>query len=247
LIGQKIHDLGELDAKTLADLWDTLAFGQPWRGEFCTRKKTGEPFWVHASVSPIAEDGRITHFLAVTLDVTDRKRAEEALRESEERFRKLAETTTAATFIFEGAHIRYANSAASLITGYSAAELASKNFWEIPPGHRGCDEAEPQRSLPGEHIPSRSELGIVTRGPHPLARLQHGLRRLGGKVLCLGTGLDITERRQAEQELRESEEKFHTLVDTMPAAVFIFQGTSCATQTARATKSWAIRRKTSPP
>jgi PAS domain S-box-containing protein len=75
------------------DLWKTIISGQDWRGEFCNRKKTGETYWESASISPIRDaDGNPTHFVAVKEDVTDRKRAEQALLEA----RHAAEAATKA-------------------------------------------------------------------------------------------------------------------------------------------------------
>jgi len=62
------------------DLWRTLVAGREWRGEFCNRKKDGSLFWEYAIISPIkAEDGRITHYVAVKEDITVRKAYEERL------------------------------------------------------------------------------------------------------------------------------------------------------------------------
>jgi hypothetical protein len=61
-------------------LWDTLFSGKEWQGEFLNRKKNGEPYWVSASISPIIDDqGKITHFIAIQEDITERKRNEELL------------------------------------------------------------------------------------------------------------------------------------------------------------------------
>ena len=65
---------------THSDLWKTITEGHEWSGEFCNRKKSGELYWELASISPIQdEDGTITHYVAVKEDITDRKRAQDAL------------------------------------------------------------------------------------------------------------------------------------------------------------------------
>lgn len=56
-------------------LWETLLSGNEWRGEFYNKKKNGEMFWQNASISPIKNDhGKITHFISVQEDITDRKK-----------------------------------------------------------------------------------------------------------------------------------------------------------------------------
>ena len=228
LLGRKIQDLGELDAQTLADLRDTLGLGRPWRGEFAVVKKSGEPLWVYSSISPVTDEtGRVTHFLAVNLDISERKRTDEALHESEARFRGLAETTTAATFIFDGANISYANSAASKITGYSESELTGKNFWEIAhPDLETVTRENLDALSPGDPIPSRVEVGIITKdGQTRWLDFSMGFIEIGGRELVLGTGFDITERKAVEEALRDSEERFRRLADSVPAGTFVFQET----------------------
>ncbi len=63
-----------------AELWQTIASGRIWRGEILNRKKNGELFWEDASISPVRDaDGRVTHYVSVKENVTDRKRVEEEL------------------------------------------------------------------------------------------------------------------------------------------------------------------------
>ena len=64
-------------------MWETIASGGEWHGEFLNKKKNGELYWETATIGPVwNEHGKITHFVAVKEDITDRKRIEEALRES---------------------------------------------------------------------------------------------------------------------------------------------------------------------
>lgn len=84
-LGQKPNILqsGQTPREVYRNLWKTILGGKTWRGEFANRKKNGEIYWESVSISPITdENGGITHFVAVKEDVTERKRAEEALAES---------------------------------------------------------------------------------------------------------------------------------------------------------------------
>ncbi len=85
-IGQHTRVLksGETSAEEYKQLWETIATGGNWHGEFHNRKKNGELYWEFASISPIRnEAGVITHFLAVKDDITERKQAEKLLQESQ--------------------------------------------------------------------------------------------------------------------------------------------------------------------
>ncbi len=65
-------------------LWRTIKNGNEWKGEFCNRKKNGDLFWESSSISPVKNDkGIITNFIAVKEDITERKKMEEILLQSE--------------------------------------------------------------------------------------------------------------------------------------------------------------------
>ena len=69
------------------ELWDTILSGKNWHGVFHNKKKNGEFYWESAVISPVKDmQGGITHFLAVKEDITERKRIEDQLRESETRY-----------------------------------------------------------------------------------------------------------------------------------------------------------------
>lgn len=62
-------------------LWETINSGNDWHGEFLNVKKNGEPFYESASISPVFDDnGKITHFIAVKEDITDKKKNEEQIK-----------------------------------------------------------------------------------------------------------------------------------------------------------------------
>lgn len=88
-VGQnpRVLKSGEIPSEGYRELWETIASGREWTGEFHNKKRNGELYWEHASISPIRNaSGQITHFLAVKEDITERKEMEEALRTSLERF-----------------------------------------------------------------------------------------------------------------------------------------------------------------
>ena len=71
---------GQTLPETYSNLWQTITRGNVWRGELLNRKKNGELFWENTQISPVLDAaGQITHYVAVKEDVTERKRAEQAL------------------------------------------------------------------------------------------------------------------------------------------------------------------------
>jgi two-component system cell cycle sensor histidine kinase/response regulator CckA len=80
----RILKSGEHSIEFYKELWDTILQGNEWRGEFHNRKKNGDLYWESASISSIKnEDGRITHFLGVKEDITERKLLEQQLIHSQ--------------------------------------------------------------------------------------------------------------------------------------------------------------------
>ncbi len=74
----RILKSGEMPPEGYKRMWETIASGHEWRGEFHNRRKTGELYWEFASISPIKDaEGKITHYLAVKEDVTARKSVDE--------------------------------------------------------------------------------------------------------------------------------------------------------------------------
>ena len=77
--------------------------------EFPVVTKSGEAIWVEQVVTLALDGQRTTGCQAIVHDITERRQVEEALRESESKFRSLAQSTTAAVFIVRGEHVVYSN------------------------------------------------------------------------------------------------------------------------------------------
>ena len=150
-------------------------------------------------------EGMIMGAVFVNEDVTERVRAQEALHESETKFRVLANGTASAIAIYQGDHFRYVNPAFQAITGYSEAELLKMNFWDV--AHPEFRELVRTRGLArqgGQHPAMRYEFKILTKsGEERWLDFTDGAIEFEGRPAALGTALDITERRQAEESLHQ--------------------------------------------
>ncbi|HET9693326.1 MAG TPA: response regulator, partial [Steroidobacteraceae bacterium] len=87
---------GRTPASTYRQLWETLARGEPWRGEFINRRKDGREYHESCLITPLRQaDGRITHYLAVKSDVTEHKRISAELNLHRHHLEDLVEKRTA--------------------------------------------------------------------------------------------------------------------------------------------------------
>ena len=204
-------------------LWATINSGHTWHGEFCNRKKNGELYWESAAISPIVDgQGDITHFVAVKQDITERKRAEVARSESEERFRILFEQAGDCILQLdikpEGMPVIVgASNATFKLLGYERDELIGQpvSFIEVMPEASdvsGVIDARRQKVL--------SEKGTSFETKH---RCKDGTIRdfecsvremqLGSKTVAISVERDVTERKRTETALRASETRFRMLFE----------------------------------
>ncbi len=143
-------------------------------------------------------------------DITDRKRMEKALQESEEKYRILFEHTGEALFVAQDARIVFQNPRSTELLGYSAEEFQSKPFFDfIHEDDREMVTDHHIRRLRGEKLPERYNFRIIHKNGSILwAELNAVLFQWNGRpaVLCFMT--DITKRKQIEDGLIESEALF---------------------------------------
>ncbi|MEZ4599811.1 MAG: PAS domain S-box protein [Syntrophotaleaceae bacterium] len=157
---------------------------------------------------------------------TQVKRAGAELRESEEKFRVLADTIPAGIIVYQGENIVYVNSALVEATGYSEQEILGMKFWEM--ASDDIRETVKERGLArqrGDKPTVRYEYKWKTKnGTEKWALLTGASIEFRGQPAGIATLIDITERKQAEEALRASEEKFRVLAETSPSGICLYQG-----------------------
>lgn len=153
----------------------------------------------------------------------ERKRTEEELRASELKFRTLADSAPGGIFICQDDRIIYCNPKASEITGYSAGELCGRSFWDTA----GAESRELVRDRAaarqrGERVPPRFEMKILTKGGEERwLDFTEGHFEVAGKPALLGIALDITERKQAEGAVQNSQQLLAQVLATLPVGVSV--------------------------
>jgi len=154
----------------------------------------------------LGREGKESEFESFLENITERLEAEKALRESEEKFRVLAETAPAAIIVSQGERFVYANPAAARLFGCSEAELLGRSFRE--------SASEESRELvgvrwltrqQGEQVPSQYEHRFENkRGEKGWAMVSTGTIEYRGKPACIATIIDITASKRVEEQLQGS-------------------------------------------
>lgn len=158
-------------------------------------------------------------------DVTDRKRAEAALRESEAKFRTLADNIPVGVIIHEDGQLRYIGAHVATMLGYddTGPFIGSSVLEFIHEDDRPKVVEIMQRRAAGEAAPNSYEARLVRQDGTSMDALIHSALMIdeGGRKVTLTVFADITERKAAEAALRESEAKFRALADQVPVGILI--------------------------
>lgn len=210
--------------------------------EYRVVRPSGEVRAASTQYEPIMdESGRMVRLVGTIQDVTERRQAEDALRESEERYRVVAETASDAIIVIdESSHISFVNEAAGRTFGYSTEEMLGEPLTMLMPEHL----REPHRRalqryvITGERrLDWRSvELpGLHKSGRELSLELSFGEFRREGKKYFTGFVRDVSERKRIEAELQISEERFRGIVDQSPLSVQILSPEGA---TLRVNRAW---------
>jgi PAS domain S-box-containing protein len=180
--------------------------------------------WIHSRNFPVSDpDGKVNRVAGMAEDITERRIAEDALRESEDRYRKLVEISPSAVLLHQDGKVIYANQALAGILGAGRPEdLIGKDVLDlVHPDYRATVRANISRDLAGEMSPF-TELQLIRKdGAAVLVEGQGVGTTIGGRPSVLVSITDITESSRAEQALRESGERYRTLAEASQDLIFV--------------------------
>jgi PAS domain S-box-containing protein len=177
----------------------------PIEGEYLNYRQDGEECWIQWVVQGIVnENGRVVELQAVGRDVTERKRAEEALRESEDRYRDLVEHSQDLIYThdLEG-RILSVNQGAAKLLGYDQSVLLSKNVRDTLVPELRDEFDEYLATIRGHGMASGLMLIQTSTGERRIWEYSNTLRTEGvATPIVRGMAHDITERKRVERLLR---------------------------------------------
>ena len=207
IVGKTVCDLTPKDRADKHQEADSTLLRQPGLQtyEVSGRYNDGESRDViFTKATFVDEDNRVAGVVGTLIDITERKRAETALKESEEKFRVLAETAPTAIVVCQGEHFVYVNPSAVRLFGYSEAELMERKFWEwAHPEYRTVAMERGMARQRGESVPNQYELKFVKKsGEEGWLIISAGRIEYGGKPGAIATFVDISEAKDAEERTK---------------------------------------------
>jgi len=215
-------------------VFDTIMKGGSWIGETEFVSKGGDKFLAMLRADAIKDDsGKVIGLIGLHTDITERKKAEDLLRQSEEKYRLLADHMKDQVWLMDmNMNIIYASPSVEKITGYSSDEIKKLKLEELltPESLQkaidfiSINMPKAIKSSSNDFLFRTLELEFILKGGQTIwgECSFNFIRDESGKpVSILGEARDITERKQVEYELRASESNFRHSLDDSPLGVRI--------------------------
>ncbi|MBI2333800.1 MAG: PAS domain S-box protein, partial [Chloroflexi bacterium] len=229
VIGHTSLDLNLIHLEDRARIIEQLRqFGTFKSGEARIQTKTGEVRYVRISAQEISI-GSEKFFLSMNEDITERKQAEEAQRESEERYRVVAETATDGIItIDESSMILFINPSMEKIFGYRRDEMLGNDLTLLIPEYLHSRHKESLKRYVDTHERHIAWEATQLSGLHKNGReipleISFGELVKDGKHLFTGIVRDITDRKLAEDALHESEERYRIVSELTSDYAYRYQ------------------------
>ncbi len=214
VLGKRPADLvksGRQNPEFYQQMWRAILSWEAWRGELINRRQDGTLYWVEMTITPIVDaGGKVVHFVAVQQEITQRKQAEQALRESEERYRKLIDQLPGVVYldVLDGKGTTlFVSSQITSLLGVSMEEWlqGDLSLWLSlihPEDRQRVRETYFRAYETGQ--PCNLEYRVITRDGRLLwiqeeERILHTER---GEILLQGVMFDVTDRKRAEEQYR---------------------------------------------
>jgi len=192
-------------------LWSTILNNKEYVGEMVNRKKNGELYWAHVSISAITDDrDNIEHFVAIQRDITPEKKSQIKIKENENLYRTIFSNTGTASFICDARQvIILANTKFEELSGYSKTELHGKLSWPTfiaPPEKERVISWFDDFPKNLNNFDEQKEFTFITKSKQKRNVIITAAYIPGTEKYIISL-LDITDRKAAEKEIISAMEK----------------------------------------
>ena len=211
------------DRETFKNLLDTQGFVERFETQLYGRD--GEKIWVSISARAARDaDGRITHYEGTTEDITKRRQIEEELRRSNALYRTIFDNSgTSMIIINEDTTIVLCNEEWTKLSGYSREETEGRKSWtEFIHEEDLAVMRKHYANRPVDPLAAPRRYGC--RGVDRYGNMHNMINTVAtipGTRMIVAAQLDITDLKQAEKALLDSEEKYRSVVENSPVGVYI--------------------------
>jgi PAS domain S-box-containing protein len=238
VLGQnpRVLKSGATPPETYEAMWQTLTRGESWRGELTNKRKDGSIYVEQAIIAPVVdESGVVKHYVALKEDITERKRTEAALRETQERYRLIAENTSDSIWLYNLAadKFEYCSPSVFKLRGFTPAEVMQQGMAEVLTPEsvafaRGALAERLARFVAGDkaaltqfyQVDQWHRNGSVVATEISTTLITDAAGRV---THILGVTRDITERKRSEAALRQSEQRFRELFDLESDTILVHE------------------------
>jgi PAS domain S-box-containing protein len=199
---------------------DGIKYQKPfdWKGRVIL---DGTVKWLHINSTPELLDNGDVLWHGLVVDITERMQAEEAMKNSEQKYRLLVDKANEAIVVVQNGFLQLANPMTLTMTGYSAEEIGVKPFHLfIHPDDRELVVGNYQKRLRGENVPSYYIFRLLNKdGSTRWVYMNGVLIEWEGSAATLNFLTDITELRLAEEALQKSSQKWEALIAVSPDGI----------------------------
>ena len=210
------------DAPALLENASTVTEGLDTAGVWRHIKKDGTLIFVEIVSHTLRFEGRRAE-LVLAIDVTERRRSETALRESEERYRSVVERANDGILVIQDGIVRYVNERLADMGGYGVDELIGTRFLDFVHLEERANVAERYaRRMAGQPVPAIYESALLRKdGSRAETEINAGVTTYDGKPADLVFVRDITERKRTEAELRRERDRAQKYLDVAGVMIVV--------------------------
>ena len=201
----------------------------------------GKDSWQDTTLIPIRDrEGAVATVMGISRDITRRKQIEDALRESEEKYRTLVERASDGIIVIQDGLMKFCNRRAAGMWGGECREVIGRPYREfVDPIEFPKLQKFYESRMAGREVPGRYDTRLLKRdGTSFPVDLNGGSISYEGRLADLIIYHDITDRKKAEEALRESEEKYRALVERANDGIVVVQDGIVKFCNRRAAEHW---------